>query len=213
MHKTFYPLFQMLSTALPITLNLTCCTGLTTPNLTSPMPSSNIIQPTNTALTGSTPFQQGEDAKVYFDRGMNYINKGDFERAIIEFDKALQLNPNDAKAYNSRGLALFHTDDINRAITDYNKALQLDPDFAEAYMNRGNAYSQQGDLERAITDYGKALQLDPNYTDAYFFRGIVYAEKGEKDKAIVDLQKVLELSNDPKLRQDAQDLLSQLGVE
>ncbi|MFQ5812438.1 MAG: tetratricopeptide repeat protein [Anaerolineae bacterium] len=63
-----------------------------------------------------------------------------------------------------------------------------------------------------MADFDKAIQLDPDYATAYFIRGGVYAVKGEKEKAIADFKKVLQLSNDPLLRQPAEEQLKALGA-
>jgi len=152
-------------------------------------------------------------AEAYSNRGVAYANKGDHDRAITDFDKAIQLEPDDASAYNNRGVVYGDKGDYDRAITDYDKAIQLKPDYAEAYVNRGNAYAHKGDYDRAIADYDQAIQLKPDLVEAYFNRGLVYKLKGEKDKAIADFKKVLELSNDPNVRQKAQDQLKALGVQ
>jgi tetratricopeptide (TPR) repeat protein len=152
-------------------------------------------------------------AIAYTNRGVAYDNKGDTDRAIADYDKALQLKPDDVEAYNNRGLAYDDKGDYDRAITDYNRAIQLKPDLAVAYHNRGITYAHKGDTDRAIADFDQAVQLKPDYAKAYFNRGLACKVKGEKGKAIANFKKVLELSNDPVVRQAAQDQLNALGAQ
>src|SRR6266853_2078262 len=72
-------------------------------------------------------------AKAFTNRGSGYATKGDYDRAIQDFDQALQLNSNDAIAFFDRGLAFAHKGDYDRAIQDYDQALQLNPKFADAF--------------------------------------------------------------------------------
>ena len=132
-------------------------------------------------------------AFTYFRRGLAYDKKGDLDRAIADFTKALELDPNHAPAYYYRGLAYDKKGDLDRAIADFTKALELDPNHAPAYYYRGLAYDKKGDLDRAIADFTKALELDPNDAPAYFYRGLTYDKKGDFDLAIADLTKALEL--------------------
>ena len=74
--------------------------------------------------------------------------KGDFDRAIEDFNKAIDLKPDYAKAYYNRGIAYGDKGDFDRAIEDFNKAIDLNPDYAKAYYSRGIAY---GDIKAILT--------------------------------------------------------------
>ena len=89
-----------------------------------------------------------------------------YDKAIAEYDKAIQLSPDDADTYNCRGRAYRSKGDYEMAFADYGKAIQLRPDFALAYYNRGFAYAARREFEKAIADYDKSIQLDPGYDRA-----------------------------------------------
>lgn len=105
-------------------------------------------------------------ASAYFNRGIAYKNKGDFDRAIADFTQAIQLNPKDAKPHVNRGNAYSDKGDFDHAIADYNEAIQLDPKFAFAYLNRGLANLFTGALPKAIADLNQASELDPKFAYA-----------------------------------------------
>jgi tetratricopeptide (TPR) repeat protein len=123
-----------------------------------------------------------------------YGEKGDFERAIKDYNKAIELNPEDADAYINRGNAYSGLTQYERALEDYNTVIELNPDYVDAYNNRGNAYAEKGNFERAIEDFDKAIELNPVYVSTYNNRGIAYAEKGERERAIEDFDKAIELN-------------------
>lgn len=81
-------------------------------------------------------------AEVYNNRGIAYGKKGQYDKAIFNFTKAIALNPRDAKAYNNRGICYHLIGQSDKAISDYNKAIEIDPMFAGAYYNRGIAYKE-----------------------------------------------------------------------
>jgi tetratricopeptide (TPR) repeat protein len=105
-------------------------------------------------------------AAVYFNSGNDYYAKGDYDRAIADYNEAIRLNPNDDYAYNNRGNAYHAKGDYDRAIADCNEALRLNPNGANTYNNRGNAYYYKKDYRLARTDWEKALELDPNNVSA-----------------------------------------------
>ena len=91
--------------------------------------------------------------------------KGDYERAIADFNEAIRLDPKDAAAYRNRGFAWKSKGDYDRAIADYNEAIRLDPKFAIAYYNRGLAYEAKNNLAQALTDFRSFVRLAPNDPD------------------------------------------------
>ncbi len=131
---------------------------------------------------------------VHFYRGNAYRAKGDYDRAIADYDQTIKLETEcDACTYHNRGLAYHHKGDYDRAIADYDQAIQLQADHACAYNNRGDAYAHKGDYDRAIADYDQAIQLQADDACAYNNRGIAYAKKGDYDQAIVDFDRAIQL--------------------
>jgi tetratricopeptide (TPR) repeat protein len=130
---------------------------------------------------------------LYFDQGYIYAAKGSLDQALINYTKAIELDPTLPDAYNNRGNIYDDQKQYDLAIADYNRAIELRPDYVEAYNNRGNAYTGKGDHERAIADYNKAVELNPDYENAYYNRGIAHKEKGDFDRAIADNTKAIGL--------------------
>jgi tetratricopeptide (TPR) repeat protein len=74
-------------------------------------------------------------AEFYFNRGLDYANKGQLDQAISDYTKALEMNPRNAAAYNNRGIAYFHKREYKKSWTDVEKArslgYQIDPEFLD----------------------------------------------------------------------------------
>jgi len=131
---------------------------------------------------------------AYNNRGNAYSELKQYEEAIEDYSKAIELNPNDAEAYNNRGTAYDELQHQEEAIGDYSKAIELDPNDAEAYNNRGNAYGELQHQEEAIGDYNKAIELNPNLAVAYLNRGVTQLQTNEDlDKAIDDFKHARDL--------------------
>ena len=78
-----------------------------------------------------------EAAEKYFKLGLEKYDKKDYQGAIADFDKAIEINPKYADAYNNRGNAKNQLKQYQEAIADYNKAIELNPKNVQAYNNRG----------------------------------------------------------------------------
>jgi tetratricopeptide (TPR) repeat protein len=133
-------------------------------------------------------------SKMYFNRGIAWENKGGLNKAIADYTKAIEINPNYAKAYNNRGLAWHNKGDYDKAIADFTKAIEFNPKSAKAYNNRGLAWDHKGDYDKAIADYTKAIEIDSKYDKAYNNRGLAWDHKGDYDKAIADYTKAIEIN-------------------
>src|SRR6185503_6944644 len=107
-------------------------------------------------------FENLRPGAAYIDRGRTYIQQEDNDRAIADFTKAIELDPEGASAYNHRGVAYANKLDFDSAIADFDKALQFDPLLKNAHANRGLAFSRKGDEARARADFAIEEQLFPH---------------------------------------------------
>jgi tetratricopeptide (TPR) repeat protein len=100
---------------------------------------------------------------------------------------------------------------LDQAIADHGQAISIDPQFALAYTNRGTAHFDKGDLVQAMADYEKSLALGAADAVTYYVCGHLHAEFGEREEAIADFTSALALGLSPELKQDAVQMLDELG--
>lgn len=123
--------------------------------------------------------QSGENLSwAFYNRGIAYTKKAQYDRAIADFDEALKLDPDSAVALNNRGTAYARKGEFDRAIADFNEAIRLDADSATAYNNRGTAYAKKGQYDYAIEDFDQAIRLNPNDVSALNNRRLAKQLKG-----------------------------------
>jgi protein O-mannosyl-transferase len=147
-----------------------------------------------TLWTYAIETEPGKASVAYKNRGVYYYERGEFDRAIEDYTKAIDLDPSYIHAYNNRGLAFCRIGRLDRAFADFNKALAINPTHFEALVNRGLAFDQAGQPEKAIEDYDAAIALSPSNHDVYNYRGIALDEIGRLDKAIADYDTALTLN-------------------
>jgi tetratricopeptide (TPR) repeat protein len=81
------------------------------------------------------------------------------DKALADYNKALELNPKDAVAYNNRGLVHHERGELDKALADYSMAITLDPTNPTFYENRALILAAKGLTPKAAEDYKKALKL------------------------------------------------------
>lgn len=133
-------------------------------------------------------------AATYFNRGIEWHAKHDYEQAIADYTEAIRLNPKYASAFYNRGNSWRARRDNDRAIADYTEAIRLNPKYAAAYNNRGNGWHDKRDYDRAIADYTEAIRLNAGYASAYYNRGNSWSEKRDYERAIADYNEAIRLN-------------------
>jgi tetratricopeptide (TPR) repeat protein len=118
------------------------------------------------------------------------------DRAITEYQQAIQLDPKVALPHYGLGLALQIKGDLDGAITEYLTVIELDPKDARPHINLGYALWNKGDLDGAITEYQKAILLDPKDAPLHNNLGVALSDKGDLEGAIAEYQQAIRL--DPK---------------
>ena len=130
-------------------------------------------------------------AVAHNNRGNGYSKKGDYERAIKDYDRAISLTPTYAMPFNNRGVAYKRKGEYDRAIDDFNEAIKLNPKYGHAFVNRAGVYEKRHDYERAIQDYNNAIRVEPDLSTAWNGRCWRRAIIGQLQAALTDCNKAL----------------------
>ena len=95
----------------------------------------------------------------YISDGNEAFHERNFDQAIYEYTKALDIDPNVDKAYDNRGAAYAQEGSLTRAVDDFTMAIANNPVDMQAYQNRKMAYFQLKDYDKAWADVFKIEQL------------------------------------------------------
>lgn len=128
-----------------------------------------VPKPTPAPVTASTPIPvatptptPAPDFAFYRKRADESVVKGEYDLAVNDYNKAIELNPKDAIAYLNRGRAFHNKTNYDLAIADFNKVIEINPKELSAYLNRGDAFEKKGNPQQALGDYKKVVEIDAN---------------------------------------------------
>jgi tetratricopeptide (TPR) repeat protein len=171
-----------MAAALMITA-LTACGG--TPAAPTPVPPTPTPAPSPTLSAGD-----------HVNLGADYMDQGQIEDAIAEFEEAIRLDPDNALAHFNLGVAYQYQGKLDQAIAEYQEAISIDPDYAEAHNNLGIAYDDQGKPDEAIAEYQEAIRINPDYALAHYNLALAYYAQGKPDEAIAAYKEVIRVDPD-----------------
>lgn len=151
----------------------------------------------------------------YFGRAMDYYTLRNYQAAIADLDKAVELAPDFTLAYFLRANARLRNAEVAstaetgntdarmkmqtikmvnaEVLNDIDKVIELSPRMPFAHYNKGNLLVANGDFTSAISAYTTAIELKPEFGEAYYNRGYLYLKLGNREAGIADLSKAGEL--------------------
>jgi tetratricopeptide (TPR) repeat protein len=135
-------------------------------------------------------------ASAWFVEGLSYANKRNYDKAIEDFDKAHELNPNRGDVLYFKGFYLAANSKHAEAIRSYDMALEtslLSEGFRyRAMIEKGNSLAAQNEHGEALKSYNHAIELYPKPKEAYYLKGVSLAALNNYKDAIDAFDKVID---------------------
>lgn len=128
------------------------------------------------------------------DLGYAYLNLFNFEDAVNNLSKAIELNPNCIKCYSHLARAWHELGNFETAESIIEKGFALSDTTAHLYMTRGLIYMQTERNDLALQDFGTAISLSPEDPDAYIMRANYYLINSEASGAYSDINAAIKLN-------------------
>ena len=129
--------------------------------------------------------------EIFTKRAASFEALGDFEKALSDYNSALEAAPGNYDLYINRGVIKSDMGDFEAALVDFDRAVQNLPNNVSAFSNRALANAKLGNLQPALEDYDKALSIDNRNYSAYSGRAAVKYKLHKISGAIDDLSVVL----------------------
>ncbi|XP_021257944.1 tetratricopeptide repeat protein 6 isoform X3 [Numida meleagris] len=136
--------------------------------------------------------------KVFINRGLLYMELGDYANACEDFKGAALLSPGDSQIFQAVGTCHYRLNEFEEAVMSFNQVLRLEPISVEAYIGRGNSYMKKGHeagLEQAQKDFLKAIHLNPTCMKARICLGYNLQALGKLQSAWNQLTVVIAIDS------------------
>ena len=132
------------------------------------------------------PKTEGRSAQDFFSRGLTKSKAKQYQKAIKEFSKAIELDPGFIDAYLKRCEMRYKLGDNQGVLDDCYRIIQISPSVPKAYYYQGRARFSLGYSQAAVDSHSEAIRQDKQYAQAYYYRGIAYQDIKDSSLAIED---------------------------
>ena len=111
------------------------------------------------AYNAAIQFYSGSEEGTIYNRGMCFLEMKEYDLALADFNRSLEMDPDWAWALASRGRTYLNMGDCKKANDDCTMAIQYQPNYYYSYLTRGLAYEELGDSKKARKDYEQVMQM------------------------------------------------------
>ena len=143
----------------------------------------------------ATPAWTGE-AERYFNDGVAYQKKGQFDAAIAAYKRAIRIKPDYGEAHRSLGYSYGEKGQYDLAIASFKEAIRLNPEDAEMHFYLGAAFHRKGQWDAAIASLNEANRLRPDDAWTHHGLGFAYLAAGNRERALEEYKILKELDQE-----------------
>ena len=145
-------------------------------------------------------------AQYHLFAGKYYLNRGEYEPAMTEFQAAAKQDPKLPFVHFNLGLAHMKKQEYTQARAEFSKDVAIEPDMALNYEEIGNSYWLSEDDAKAEETYREALQRDPRLVNSMLGLAKIYQKQQKYSAALAQADAALKVDPD---RTDAHYLRAQ----
>ncbi|MDQ1027096.1 tetratricopeptide (TPR) repeat protein [Streptomyces umbrinus] len=138
----------------------------------------------------------GGRAAAHTLRGRELRHGGEYGRALEEYARALELDPELAWAHYGRGFTHRLMNDLPAALAAFDRADELAPDTGWIISERAETYRLSARFEEAVADFDRAVALDPTNDEALTGRAVCRQVLGRYDEALADFDRALSIDGE-----------------
>ena len=132
------------------------------------------------------------------EKAKEWVEKKEFEQAIVLLDDFLTQQPNHADALYIRAISYRKIEKYDQSVADLSAVIKRLPDEATLFCDRGISHFKNKSIKMALKDMDKAVELEPNNPYRYSSRAYIKA-KTDIEGAMADYAKAIELDPEDEI--------------
>jgi Tfp pilus assembly protein PilF len=136
------------------------------------------------------------DYSFFYQLADKYFKEEQYEKAIENYTKSIELKSDSIKAYVGRGVSYLRIKEYSKATEDFNIAIKIDPKSYLPYYNLGIVLFENNDYKNAIENLTKSISLKGDFIDSYIQRGLSYSLIQQFDEALSDFKKAIQINKE-----------------
>ena len=142
-------------------------------------------------------FQQAPStADTHIGAGIALWGMGDRKDALVEFQRAVEVNPKSPQAHYNIAIAFRNFGEDRKAAEELRMALRLDPGYEQAEIMLGLLLQQGGQPDKAVAQYQALLKRNPGSADGHNWLGVAYLQKNQFAEAEKEFREAIRLKPD-----------------
>jgi serine/threonine protein kinase/tetratricopeptide (TPR) repeat protein len=138
-------------------------------------------------------FEDG--SKLRYNLGIRLIDAHEYEDAVQEFRKSIELDPRSAEAHINLGFALRCLGRGDEALVALRQGRKLDSASLPSRVVLANELAQLGALDESIAVLERALEIDPQGADIWFTMGFVQSARRDAEAAQRAFRRAVDLGH------------------
>ncbi len=138
---------------------------------------------------------KNDDYLIFSLLGTTFLQLKDYNKAIENFTKSINLNPKYPESFNNRGIAYAEIQSYRLAIKDYNDAINLNKNYFSPYLNKGIALKNSQKFNQAIDCFKICIKINPKDPIVYNNLGNLFVKLEKNDEAYLAFEKAIILKN------------------
>ncbi len=150
-----------------------------------------LSEPAN--INQKKPDNKTKAAKMAYNAGVQYYQKGDLDNALMQFKKVLENTPGYSPASHYLGRIYYDKGQKELSLSYYEDAVKNNINDSVSILGIGQVYFDLGNHVQAMEYYNMSIDVAPNYGLAYYNRGTLLGMQNKYIEALDDLNKSIEL--------------------
>ena len=134
--------------------------------------------------------------------GVLYRADGKYDKALEEYNKALELDPNLGEAHNALGYLYADMRNFEKSLEHFKKYASLNPGDANPLDSTAEAYFLMGRLDEAIAKYKEVLEVKPDFSEVSLKIGYICALKEDYPEAMKWVDKEIAMASSPGAKRE-----------